>query len=129
MPSLSIRRSLSRAVGAALIVALAACGGGGIKVDPSGKFAFVVNTLGNTVSAYTIHPSTGALTAVPGSPFEAGTTPRSVTVDPSGKFAYAASFDSNNVSVYNIEATTGALTGVDGLSVSTGSPMSIALTR
>ena len=29
MPSLAIRRSLSRAVGAALIVALAACGGGG----------------------------------------------------------------------------------------------------
>src|SRR5688572_14262020 len=105
MPSLSIRRSLSRAVGAALIVALAACGGGGIKVDPSGKFAFVVNTGDNSVSAYAIHGHTGALTAVAGSPFATGKDALSVTVDPSGKFAYIANSGDNNVSAYTINAT------------------------
>ena len=112
MPSLSIRRSLSRAVGAALIVALAACGGGGIKVDPSGKFAFVVNSGDKSVSAYAINATTGALTAVAGSPFATGKDPLSVTVDPSGKFAYVANFLGNNVSAYTIDATTGALSPI-----------------
>lgn len=37
-----------------------------VAVDPTGKFAYVANQ-GGTVSAYTIDPSTGALTAITGS--------------------------------------------------------------
>ena len=62
-------------------------------VDPSGRFAYVANLVGDNVSAYTINSSTGALSAVAGSPFAAGNDPWSVTVDPSGKFAYVANFD------------------------------------
>src|SRR5205085_12538083 len=44
-------------------------------VDVSGRFLFVANNAntanGNSVSAFTIDPGTGALTAVPGSPFAA----------------------------------------------------------
>ncbi len=74
-----------------------------VTVDPSGKFAYVANSGSSNVSAYTINATTGALTAVPGSPFAAGTTPVSVTVDPSGKFAYVANSGSDTVSAYTID--------------------------
>ena len=50
-----------------------------ISIDPSGRFAYVLNLQGfnfdpnsSTVSAYTIDPSSGTLTEVLGSPFAAG---------------------------------------------------------
>jgi len=53
-----------------------------VTVDPTGHFAYVANSGGvpdkGSVSAYTINPATGALTAVPGSPFAAGSFPNSV---------------------------------------------------
>jgi hypothetical protein len=61
-------------------------------VDPTGKFAYVANTLrpifdlpGN-VSGYGIG-SNGALTPVLGSPFAAGFNPRSVAITPLVPFA------------------------------------------
>jgi 6-phosphogluconolactonase (cycloisomerase 2 family) len=54
-----------------------------VTVDPSGKFAYVANygddINPSTVSAYNINASSGALTAVGGSPFLAGVGPVSVT--------------------------------------------------
>ena len=73
------------------------------------SFAYVANQSSNDVSAYSINATTGALTAVPGSPFAAGSGPNSVTVDPTGKFAYATNAASNDISVYTINQTTGAL--------------------
>jgi uncharacterized repeat protein (TIGR01451 family) len=83
-------------------------------VDPTGKFAYVANGNSANISAYTINPSTGALTAIAGSPFPAGSTPSSVVVDPTGKFAYVANFSSANVSAYTINPSTGALTDIVG---------------
>jgi len=91
----------------------------GITVDPTGKFAYVTNYEGFTVSGYEINPSTGGLTAVPGSPFAAGEGPTSVTVDPSGKFVYlsddfANGQQVNGVWAYGIDNATGTLTGLPG---------------
>jgi 6-phosphogluconolactonase (cycloisomerase 2 family) len=90
----------------------------GVTVDPSGKFAYVPNLGANhgngNLSAYTIDSSTGALTAVPGSPFAGGLIPQFVTVHPNGKFAYVTNGLSNNVWAYAIDATSGALTAVLG---------------
>src|SRR5579862_5575511 len=65
--------------------------------NPTPKFAYVTNQCDSSsdcaagnVSAYTINSSMGALRAVAGSPFAAGSAPISVTVDPSGRFAYVA---------------------------------------
>jgi DNA-binding beta-propeller fold protein YncE len=89
-----------------------------VAVDPSGKFAYVANGgssfVSGNVSAYTIDPSTGALTAIAGSPFPAGEDPHSVVVHPSGKFAYVANVGSGNVSGYTIDPSTGALTAIAG---------------
>ena len=92
-----------------------------IAVDPTGKFAYVVNegcgdsAFGN-VSMYTINSTTGALASV-GPPVasndEGG---RSMTVDPSGKFVYVANWGegdtAGSVSAYTINPTTGTLTSV-----------------
>jgi 6-phosphogluconolactonase len=110
-----------------------------VAVDPSGKFAYVANKnfenedflpRKGTISGYTIDPSTGALTAIAGSPFKtAGLFPTSVAVDPSGKFAYVANVGSNNVLGYTINPTTGALAPMRRLKpiMSGSQPFSVAV--
>jgi 6-phosphogluconolactonase len=112
-----------------------------VAVDPSGKFAYVVNSGSNlgfrNVSAYTIDGTTGALSPVSGSPFAAGSFPVSVAVDPSGKFAYVANecdIESvlcslnGTVSAFTIDRTTGALSPVPGSPFAAGSfPFSVAV--
>ena len=78
------------------------------------RFAFVANSGSNNISAYLIDNTSGALTAVAGSPFATGANPSAVTFDPSGQFAYVANAGSNNVSAYTINTTTGALTAIPG---------------
>jgi len=81
-----------------------------VAVDPTGKFAYVANSVDNNVSAYTINAATGVLTPNTFSPtFASGTTPTSVTVDPTGKFAYVANELDNDVSAYTINPANGAL--------------------
>jgi sugar lactone lactonase YvrE len=84
------------------------------------QFAYVTNFSDSNVSAYTIDPATGALTAIPGSPFSAGADPVSVAVDPSGKFVYVANNAVGNiVSGFTIDPT-GALTVIAGSPFSAG---------
>ena len=93
-----------------------------IAVDPTGKFAYVLDGgcaggIGGYLSMYTINPATRALASI-GPPLWTydGDTPGSMAVDPSGKFVYVAnpgdpySPDAGSVSMYSIDATTGALT-------------------
>jgi len=93
-----------------------------VTMDPSGKFAYVVNVCTiqspgcvppGTVSAYTIDRTTGALTPVLGSPVTAGGNSESLAVNPSGKFAYVAN-DIGTISAYSIDSNTGALTPIPG---------------
>jgi 6-phosphogluconolactonase len=78
-----------------------------------GRYAYVANETSNTISAYSIDASSGALTPIAGSPFAAtGTTPVAVAVDPNGAYLYVANSGSNDVSVYSIDDTTGVLTAV-----------------
>jgi 6-phosphogluconolactonase len=83
------------------------------------QFVFVANSGSNNVSAYTINPTSGALAAVSGSPFAAGTNPMSVSTDFPGRFAYVANNGSNNVSGFSINQTTGVLSPM------TGSPFAV----
>jgi 6-phosphogluconolactonase (cycloisomerase 2 family) len=47
----------------------------GASVDPTGNFLYVSNNADGTVSGWRINTTTGALTAVPGSPYATGTGP------------------------------------------------------
>jgi 6-phosphogluconolactonase len=51
-----------------------------IAVDPTGKFAYVANSVTNTVSAFAIAPTSGALTPISGSPFPAGLQPAAIAI-------------------------------------------------
>jgi len=86
-------------------------------VDASGRFLFVANNAntasGNSVSAFAIDYDTGALTAVPGSPFATATFPLSVATDPSGQFVYVGT-DSDGITAFSMNQTTGSLTLIDG---------------
>ena len=83
-----------------------------IAIDPTGKFAYVVNNGSGDVTASSIDPTTGALTEMPGSPFAAGAGHFSVNIDATGKFLYLQHI--NEVSAYSIDPTTGALTEIAG---------------
>jgi DNA-binding beta-propeller fold protein YncE len=108
-----------------------------VTVDPMGQFAYVPNALSNNVSAYSIDRITGALAAVVGSPFPAGSNPYSVTMHPTGQFAYVANcgtacnnsgVGAGNVSAYTIDGTTGALTAVVGSPFPAGgNPISVTV--
>jgi 6-phosphogluconolactonase (cycloisomerase 2 family) len=74
-----------------------------ITVTPDGKFVVVAG--GGTTSVFSLDPSTGALSEVPGSPFAIGV---GVAIDPSGKFLFVAD-QSNNLLTYTIDST-GSLT-------------------
>jgi 6-phosphogluconolactonase len=86
-------------------------------VDPGGKFVYVTNFFGRSVSAYAINDKTGVLTPVPGSPFGTGGKATFLTVDPTGHFIYVTDFESSidaNVAGFSINRNTGALTSVPG---------------
>jgi 6-phosphogluconolactonase (cycloisomerase 2 family) len=94
------------------------------------QFVLVANSGSNNVSAYTINPTSGALVAVPGSPFAAGTSPMSVSTDLAGRFAYVANNGSNNISAFAINQTTGVMSPVAGGPFGAGTgPQSVAVDR
>ncbi|MFO1217394.1 MAG: beta-propeller fold lactonase family protein [Burkholderiaceae bacterium] len=84
-----------------------------IAVDPKGRFAYVANGGGSSVSQYKIEAD-GTLTGL-GS-VATGTSvssePRSVVVDPTGKYVYVANLGDDNVSHFQIDQTNGTLTKI-----------------
>lgn len=90
-------------------------------VTPPARLAYVVNYSGHNVSVFSVNPSTGALTAISGSPFAAGGVyPISIAVDPSGRYAYVANSNSYDISSFTVDAATGALTTAVGSPYTTG---------
>lgn len=72
------------------------------------------------MAAFSIDPTSGALTAIPGSPFSFGGVPISLAIDASGKFLIAGlsprlgGGPANCLGVLSIDPGTGALTPVPG---------------
>jgi 6-phosphogluconolactonase len=99
-----------------------------VAVTPDGKYLYVANQIANTVSAFSVDTS-GVLTAVPTSPFLAGTSPSGMAISPNGNFLYVTNSGSSNVSVYSIcdNATPNCVTPDGSLTQITGSPFSAGL--
>jgi DNA-binding beta-propeller fold protein YncE len=98
----------------------------GVAVAPNGNYVYVTNT--NSVVVTTSPPSTttppatpsacpaqgtisgyavgsgGALTAIAGSPFLAGSTPTGIAIDPTSRFLYATDSVQNQIIAYDIQA-------------------------
>ena len=78
-----------------------------------GPFVFVALNTANKIAAFSADPGTGALTPVPGSPFDAGFAPVFLALSAQQNFLYAMNFLDHSISGYSI-ASSGALTQVPG---------------
>lgn len=82
------------------------------------------NITPSNISAYAIHPSTGALSSI--GTYTAGIAPLSITVEPFGKYAYVVNANSNNITAYTINSGTGELNSIGTFWAGT-SPWSITV--
>ena len=101
-----------------------------IAVDPTSRFAYVVNRLDNTVSMYAIDPNTGNLTlnstaTNPTATIATGTEPFRIDFDPTGKFLYVTN-EGSAASIYTVNSD-GTLTNAGTTGVPTGA-LSTAIT-
>ncbi len=78
--------------------------------DPAGNFLFISDSGQNEIMVFAINSSTGALTAVPGSPFATTIEPGNIATDGLGKYLYVCIDGSHTGSV--IEGFTIGSTGV-----------------
>jgi 6-phosphogluconolactonase (cycloisomerase 2 family) len=92
---------------------------GPLVIDPTGKFLYVgyhfavVNAgTDGGLAAYSIDAASGALSAVPGSPFGVSGDLSSAAIDASGRFLIVSS--TGGLAVFSIDPGTGALTSVPG---------------
>ena len=82
---------------------------------PNGKFAYLINEMALTVTAFTYDADKGALTEIqtirtlPGNT-EKGNSTAEVQVHPSGKFLYGSNRGDNSISIFTIDEQTGKLT-------------------
>ncbi len=67
-----------------------------------------------TVHVYGVNSSSGALTEVPGSPFNAGLSPDGIAVDPSGRFLYVINQQSDDITAFSVDPSTGTLAPMPG---------------
>ena len=82
----------------------------GLAVHPSGRFLYAINT--ESISAFSIDGSTGALHTLAGSPFgfvEFNIMGGRIAIDPSGSFLYVTTQNGNRVFAFAIDPGTGQL--------------------
>lgn len=80
-----------------------------LSVEPTGRFAYVVNAKDKSISAFRIHHQTGALAELPGSPFAANPQSVAIATHENGKWLYSVSAVSRTVGLFEIDTELGAL--------------------
>lgn len=82
-------------------------------IDSAGRFLFFIDAASDSVWAYSIDSSSGALSEVNGSPFSSGAGSAALAIDAQGRFLYVANHTTGKVSAFSINAT-GVLSAVAG---------------
>jgi len=85
-----------------------------VTVDPRGKYVYVTNQNDNSVSQFTINPTTGALTPMGTATVPTGSAPISIAVDPFDTYAYVVNYGSgvqSTITQYSIAGVTSATPG------------------
>ena len=85
-------------------------GPGPLVVDPFGNNVYVVGTLSNTLSAFTISPVSGGLTPLTVATVATGQRPTSIAIRGDDNWMFVSNLNSASVSQYSITPATGALT-------------------
>jgi 6-phosphogluconolactonase (cycloisomerase 2 family) len=107
-------------------------GGTGLLMHPSGSFVLTSNFDTRNISVLKVNGTTGALSAVAGSPFRTGAAPGGLAVTPDGKFVYITSRDEHAIYGFSIDANSGVLTPIAGSPFATpagGDPLEIVVDR
>ena len=121
----------SGTVGGANVTAKVTCTGiPATPVAQASGYAYVTNTVSNTVSMYSIG-NNGALTPLSKPTVATGLYPAGIVVNSAGTFAYVVNRSQDSVSMYKIDRTTGILSPLivsGSYTVGTGSiPVGIAI--
>ena len=101
-----------------------------LSANPAGTFLYAANAADNSVSAFAIDQSSGALTPLSTSPIALPTSPEDLKVDALGRFLFVAMPD-GTISVFTINSNTGQLSNrLDfGPSNPGGQPSAIAVEK
>ena len=100
--------------------------------EPNGKFCYVIDEMGSTVSAYSFDAATGALkplqtiSSIPKT-FSKLDESAEIQVAPSGSFLYASNRGHDSIAVFAIDPTKGTLTLVEYVSTQGASPRSFQI--
>jgi 6-phosphogluconolactonase (cycloisomerase 2 family) len=114
---------LSPVTGSPFSVGSAPPGAGGLSNFPTGDFYLYATDLNaGKVAGFSFDSLSGALTAVPGSPFPAGNTPIQTAQDDLSKFLYVSNLNDSagGISAFTIDHNTGALSPIPGSPFPTG---------
>jgi len=118
-----------------------------VALTPDARFLYALNTYVNTISAFKVDPTSGALSPISGFPIPvskagkydyqflsqdipltAGAVPYHMLVDAQGRFVLVPNLAGGTISVFRIQRDTGQLTEVAGSPFNAGfNPRSIAL--
>jgi 6-phosphogluconolactonase len=79
-----------------------------IALHPSGKFLYASNRGPDSITVFSIAPTSGTLARIEIVPVN-GKTPRNFAIDPTGSWLLAANQESDNVVVFRIDPDTGRL--------------------
>src|SRR6266404_1903477 len=99
---------------------------------PSGRWVYVINEMGSTLTVFAYDPKGGALAelqTVPTLPedFSGKSTCAEVQVHPSGKFVYGSNRGHDSIAVFAVDAKNGRLTFVEHRSTQGKTPRHFAL--
>lgn len=101
---------------------------------PGGKFAYVINEMACTVSAFRYDAVRGALadlqnisTLPPGETVKSGYSTAEVVVHPNGRFLFGSNRGHNTIVIFAVDAATGRLTLVEHQPTQGKSPRNFAL--
>jgi 6-phosphogluconolactonase len=100
---------------------------------PDGLFAYVINEIDSTVTAFAYDADSGQLTTLETvstlpEGFDGENTCAEITVSGDGKFLYGSNRGHDSIVIYAIDPASGKLTLVDHISVQGGHPRHFALT-
>ncbi len=99
---------------------------------PNGRYAYLINEMGNTITALAYDPVSGTLErlqTVPSLPedFEGSNTTADIHVTPSGRFLYGSNRGHNSLVVYAIDEADGMLRYVEHVSTGGRTPRNFGI--
>jgi hypothetical protein len=95
-----------------------------VAMDPRGVYLYIATqyfgpNAPSQAFGYTIDPTTGSLTPIPGTPFQLSMNSGSFAFHPSGNFIYMSNTAGTSIDAYAIDRSTGKISPVSGGSLST----------